>query len=190
MPPSRSPPFEPPKYVITVGRDNSLQWDPPPKSKELGFALSYHFPEEVTMVEKMQAALRKWRSQQLREPMGAATKGRRNLVHRTDFTTLVISSESGVEYLEKPTPINSEAENKREASIPGSENLPPPKRSKVPGLLTWRVGSGKEVAVKPMKKTYSNEERSKAWGNRGKACEYHRRRKQKVGYSTWPEKMI
>jgi len=187
--PSCSPAFEPPKYVITVGHDNSLQWDPPPKSKELGFALSYYFPEEVTMVEKMQAALRKWRSQQLRESIGVI-KEKRNLIHRPDPATLRNSVESGTEFSQREPHINIETENKREASAPRAENLLPRKRSKVPGLVTWRVVAENKVATKPTEKAHSKEERREAWKNRGKACEYHRRRKQKVDNFIWLGKTI
>src|SRR5271156_2033344 len=78
--PSNSPPYVPPKYTITVGRDNSLRWDPPPGSKELGFALSYDFPLEATMVGKMQAAIRKWRRDQAKEPL-QPTIEHRNIIH-------------------------------------------------------------------------------------------------------------
>src|ERR1700728_1529506 len=67
--PSNSPPYDPPTYTIALGRDNSLRWGPPPGSKELGFALSYNFPLEATIVGKMQAAIRKWHRDQPDEPL-------------------------------------------------------------------------------------------------------------------------
>jgi hypothetical protein len=61
-----SSPFEAPEYKITVGEDHALQFYPPPQSEALGFALSYHFPEEATMVAKMQAATKKWMKNRFR----------------------------------------------------------------------------------------------------------------------------
>jgi len=176
--PSDSPPFEPPKYTITVGDDNSLQWDPPPKSRELGLALSYHFPQETAMVDMMQAAHRKWLRHQLSEPMKTA-KNSVSLVHGLGSTKPSTSAELGPRYFEKASHVNQEAENKRGAMVQGSESSPR-KRSKIPGQITWRIGAGIEVTTKPKKRLYSKEKRDEVWKNRGKACEHYRRRKEKV----------
>lgn len=175
--PSNSPPYVPPKYTITVGRDNSLQWNPPPKSKELGFALSYYFPEEATMVGKMQAALRKWRRHQPNEPL-QPTIEHGIIVHSLDSS----STSSCSACLGNATYIYSEAEIKRSASGRSPEFLPPSKQPKIPGAFTWRVGAKDEVVLKPTKRAYSKEERSEVGKNRGNACGYHRRRKQKFSY--------
>lgn len=173
--PSNSPPFEPPKYVITVGRDNSLQWDPPPKSKELGFALSYYFPQEATMVGKMQAALRKWSRHQSKEQVRQTTE-QKDIIKDPDSS----SASSDPDRLANATHVNLEAQTMPAALGRSSESLPPPKRSKIPGLFTWRVGADDGAVVKPTKRTYLKEERSRGRRNRGEACDYHRRRKQKL----------
>jgi len=178
--PSNSPLVESPKYDITVGRDNSLQWDPPPKSKELGYALSYHFPEEATMIEKMQAAIRKWRRDQLEEPL-RLTKERKNIIYPDSN-----SASSGPDLPVNAVHINPEAETKRAALGQSPEFLSPCKRSKIPGVYIWRAEAKDEVVVKPTKRGYSKEERSEVGKNRGKACDYHRRRKQKLSYFMRP----
>jgi hypothetical protein len=48
------------KYKISYNDDGTLQWDPPTGSKELAVALSYHFPEEKEMKEKMRAAIKQF----------------------------------------------------------------------------------------------------------------------------------
>jgi hypothetical protein len=52
--------FEPPSYNISHGPDKALQWDPPADSDELAIALSYHFPIQKTLKQKMQAAVEKF----------------------------------------------------------------------------------------------------------------------------------
>src|ERR1700722_6189853 len=46
-----------PKYSITRGEDDTLQWQPPIRSRELANALSYHYPLEQSLQEKMQRAI-------------------------------------------------------------------------------------------------------------------------------------
>ena len=46
------------EYKISYSDDGTLQSTPPPRSKELAIALSYHFPEEKDMKEKMKAAIK------------------------------------------------------------------------------------------------------------------------------------
>ena len=53
-----SPAFDPPKYKISYGPDQVLQWDPPANSRALAVALSWHFPVEKTLESKMQAAIK------------------------------------------------------------------------------------------------------------------------------------
>jgi hypothetical protein len=56
--------FEVPGYSITVGINGALQFFPPIDTRSLGLALSYHFPQERTMKENMQAAIEQWICQQ------------------------------------------------------------------------------------------------------------------------------
>jgi hypothetical protein len=51
--------FIPPEYEIFYGADHTLEWSPPAGSKELAFALSYHFPLG-DLESKMQAATRRF----------------------------------------------------------------------------------------------------------------------------------
>src|ERR1700736_4374485 len=46
----------PPRYTIIRGADYSLVWDPPIKSRGLADALSYRYPMEQTLRQKMQRA--------------------------------------------------------------------------------------------------------------------------------------
>jgi hypothetical protein len=46
-----------PKYSITHGEDDTFQWQPPIKSRELANALSYHYPLEQSLQEKMRRAI-------------------------------------------------------------------------------------------------------------------------------------
>jgi hypothetical protein len=174
-----SPPFEPARYTITVGEDNSLQWDPPPESKELGFALSYHFPMEPAMIDKMQAALREWFMRELREPT-MTTKNSISRIHGRGSTRVKILGELGLSCSGKASHIHQDTENKRGAAIQGCGNSPPRKRSKIPGQITWRLGAEAERMPESKKRSYSKEERDEVGRNRGKACDYHRRRKEKV----------
>jgi hypothetical protein len=47
-------------YKISYNDDKTLQWHPPVGSDELAVALSYHFPEEKDMKEKMRAAIKEF----------------------------------------------------------------------------------------------------------------------------------
>jgi hypothetical protein len=48
------------EYEISYNNEGTLQWRPPAGSKELAVALSYQFPEEKDMKEKMRAAIKEF----------------------------------------------------------------------------------------------------------------------------------
>jgi hypothetical protein len=60
------------EYKISYHNDGTLQWYPPAGSKELAIALSYHFPEEKGMKEKMRAAMKEFLRDQRKRSMEKA----------------------------------------------------------------------------------------------------------------------
>jgi len=67
--------FEPPEYRIFYGPDNTLHWDPPVGSPELAIALSYYFPLENDLANKMRAATKDFlKSQAKRQYKRGETK--------------------------------------------------------------------------------------------------------------------
>ncbi|KAL2068595.1 hypothetical protein VTL71DRAFT_14932 [Oculimacula yallundae] len=64
---SRESSFDPPIYSISHAKDHTLQWDPPVGSKDLAIALSYHFPMETSMENKMRAATKKFLKEEKRK---------------------------------------------------------------------------------------------------------------------------
>lgn len=50
--------FKPPEYKIFYGPDKTLDWEPPVGSPELAIALSYYFPLEKDLANKMRAAIK------------------------------------------------------------------------------------------------------------------------------------
>jgi len=49
--------FEPPTYKISYAQDQTLVWEPPVGSKELGEALSWKYPDVDGLKQKMKAAM-------------------------------------------------------------------------------------------------------------------------------------
>lgn len=60
------------EYKISYHNDGTLQWHPLAGSKELALALSYHFPEEKDMKEKMRAAIKEFLRDQRKRSMEKA----------------------------------------------------------------------------------------------------------------------
>lgn len=146
--------FSAPEYHITYGQDHTLQWDPPVGSKELALALSYHFPLQVDLASKMQAATRRYLRQE-RDSKKSKSKSKSN----------------------------SPAEDDPVARDPAPNPVEEGKDSKVgtSGLqiLTWDSGM-KQYSHKTKRRRYDKGERVKVAANRGFACDVHRRQKMKV----------
>lgn len=205
---SPPPPFEPPTYSISVGPDKALQWDPPVDSDELAIALSYHFPLPRTLEAKMQAAMEKWiidRKAQhrtptslewtqlnrvdgrithpppdpekpipkLRHPRGSVSSIRLSISPDNATNSSAISAKSS-----SPQPSNGNA-RKRSTEVPNGK-LPAIGRQEIPGMMSWQVKTGEFTHHATKKRAYAEQERIRIAKNRGNACGYHRRRKQKV----------
>jgi hypothetical protein len=53
-------------------------------------------------------------------------------------------------------------------------------RLELPGMSTFRLENGEQEDTKPKKRRYSEEEKARVAKNRGKVCDFHKGRKQKV----------
>ncbi|CAG8957398.1 hypothetical protein HYFRA_00010824 [Hymenoscyphus fraxineus] len=143
--------FSIPEYRISYGQEHILQWEPPVGSKELAVALSYHFPLQVDLASKMQAATRRFLRQ---ERDGKKSKSREQAVSREP------SAGVGVE------------EGKDGKDDKGGTSTPALQ------ILTWDSGM-KSYGHKTKRRRYDKGERVKVAANRGFACDVHRRQKMK-----------
>jgi hypothetical protein len=203
-----SPPFEPPTYTISIGKGGVLQWDPPVDSEELGIALSYHFPRPSTVEDKMRAAMAKFikkreksnrdsvclgqekgseavkRSQQ-RKPLVSVGKIERTLKHKKGRVS------SARILLEDQNAINFTSRSASSSPLLAPQGSPRPEglnhmksssltRLELPGMSTFRLENGEQEDTKPKKRRYSEEEKARVAKNRGKVCDFHKGRKQKV----------
>jgi hypothetical protein len=184
LPPARdalSPPFRPPTYALSFAEDGTLQWDPPIGSSELALALSYHFPLQKTLAEKMQVAIGTWLKQQkailastTKQPC-AETSVDGNVVR----PALMLSIKSGT-----GTPSLSVAQklaNQRTRTLFQKDPSVSTTRANFPGITSWHLQGGNSTPGKRRKRTYTKKERKEVARNRGKVCKFHKLKKIKVG---------
>jgi len=183
----RSPSFEVPEYHITFEEDGTLQWTPPAASKELALALSYHFPKQKNLEDKMQAAIRRFLQASKKRSSGAKIDA---IVASTVGDA--DSKLSGTKPMDSVVPATtfSAAKATLTSTIVSNDHivLPPlPKSisstgSQPSGMsqVIWKADTGEEVQVKPKKRQYTERERKDVGSNRGKVCKEHQRKKQKV----------
>ena len=155
-----SPAFDPPKYKISYGPDQVLQWDPPSNSRALAVALSWHFPVEKTLESKMQAAIKVFLKEEQKSSLGtdsgSSPEASSNSVLRESETL-------------QPTLKVSDGLNKR----------PLTRSESAFQVLNWDPDV-KGFKPKRQRRKYEKDEGVKVKANRGNACEEHRRRKVKV----------
>jgi len=146
-------------YNITYAPDHTLRWDPPPNSKELAIALSYHFPLEPDLESKMRAAMVKFLSD--RQP-SSTSKGE---AHR------YLTPED-----DEMAPVSSKPKRATKTKL-----LSP--RQNQLKMVAWGPGNGPNGGFdkrEVKRRRYQTEEGAKVARNRGYACERHRRQKLKV----------
>lgn len=187
---ARSPSFEVPEYQITLEEDGTLQWTPPAASKELALALSYHFPKQKTLEDKMQAAMRHF----------LRTSKKRSAQAQHDENPLAIG-EAGSK-ISEPTPLESlmpvtvfttpkvsqgstlvKHNHAVVSTVPKSISSTGSQASGMSQVI-WKADTGEEVQVMPKKRQYTERERMQVGNNRGKVCKEHRQKKQKVSEVT------
>lgn len=160
----------PPKYSITRGEDDTLQWDPPTGSRELANALSYHYPMENGLQEKMQRAVLDFFEAEIvaGEPSSNQSEQLNGSVNpkAPDSAT---NTEKAATNSQKP----------REKSAPSSQ--------KGHGQETrgvWDIRTGESVKSSWRMRPLSPGRRKEVAENRGNACERHRKSKTRVSYRT------
>ena len=164
-----SPPsVDPPEYKIITGKDGSLQWDPPAGSAELALALSYHFPRQDTIEDKMQAAILRYIRASKKTPLqnslnttllGGQTKFKISASCQTDLVS--INNSLGRNSTAQLCAIADSQQSRATQHV-------------------WNVNTGEKILGKPKKRQYTEEEQAEVTKNRGKVCDDHRRTKQKV----------
>jgi hypothetical protein len=185
----RSPSFEVPEYHITFEEDGTLQWTPPAASKELALALSYHFPKQKNLEDKMQAAIRRFLQ---------ASKKRSSEVKTDTIVASAVgdadSTLSGAKAVDSVVPAAAFPAAKATLASTIVSNdcivLSPLQKSisrtgsQPSGMsqVVWKADTGEEVLVKPKKRQYTERERKDVGNNRGKVCKEHQRKKQKVSH--------
>jgi hypothetical protein len=153
--------FSAPQYQINYGDDHTLQWTPPAGSRELAIALSYHFPLQIDLESKMQAAIQVFLQQ---EQQGSTSSEREQV---------------------RSSCVEQSAELQQLFTTPAEPSMiscPESRLAIAPTLqvVTWD-SKMKEFNPKIKKRRYEKDERAKVAANRGFACERHRRQKMKVG---------
>jgi hypothetical protein len=167
--PDPSPPsVDPPEYKIMSRKDGSLRWYPPAGSAELALALSYHFPRQDTLEDKMQAAILRY----IRASKKTASQHSLNTTLLGGQTKFKISASCQTDILSIN---NSLGQN----STPPLGAIANSQQSRVTQLV-WNVNTGEKILGKPKKRQYTKEEQAEVTENRGKVCDYHRRTKKKV----------
>lgn len=182
----RSPSFEVPEYHITFQDDGTLQWAPPAASMELALALSYHFPKQKTLEDKMQAAMRRFlraskkRSTQTQHDKSASAVGEAGskMSEATPLDSFIPETALAAS---KVTLAGSMVNHNLIVRSPLPKSIPN-SGSQSAGMsqVIWKADTGEEVHLKPKKRQYAEAERIKVGTNRGKVCEEHRQKKQKV----------
>jgi hypothetical protein len=141
------------KYKISYDGDGTLQWHPPVGSKELAVALSYHFPEEKDIKEKMMAAIKDF------------LRDQRKITSNILMAKVENKSRQSVETS------NHHAVAERQKA-PNHSDLQ---------VLSWDpLGKIFKGNRRRTKRRYGKIEAAKVSANRGNVCDYHRKKKLKV----------
>jgi hypothetical protein len=183
----RSPSFEVPEYHITFEEDGTLQWTPPAASKELALALSYHFPKQKNLEDKMQAAIRhflrasKKRSAQAQQDKGSSAIAEADSKKPEPTPSDSLIPPSAVLTTQKVTPANTLVKHDHVGATPVSKSvLRTGSLSSGMSQVVWKADTGEDIQLKPKKRQYTERERKDVGNNRGKVCKEHRQKKQKV----------
>jgi hypothetical protein len=156
-----------PKYSITRGEYGVLLWDPPARSRDLANALSYHYPLEQTLLEKMQSATRDFLdSETIESNLAPWEPGKlpKNLVSVNSETLIRggVNEESLMPQLSK------------------NDTLPPQVAHGKDVFGIWDAESGESVKIKGRKRGLSPTSRRRVSQNRGNICAAHRKAKTLV----------
>jgi hypothetical protein len=155
-----------PKYSITRGEDDTLQWQPPIKSRELANALSYHYPLEQSLQEKMRRAILDFLDSEIvYTPTPKEVK--------TDLKLLVaVQPPELIKITDKAAPdVTKSAET---ATHPSHSS----QSTEMCGV--WDAKTGEAVKPKGRKRGLSPTTRQRVAENRGNACAYHQKAKTQV----------
>jgi hypothetical protein len=156
-----------PKYCITRGEDDTLQWQPPVKSRELASALSYHYPLEQSLQEKMQRAILDFLDSEITngKPITKDADTDIKPLEAVQLPELISIMERAAPAMPKPA--------KNITQLPQSTQDP-----EMCGV--WDIKTGESVKPKGRKRGLSPGTRQRVAENRGNTCAYHRKAKTQV----------
>jgi hypothetical protein len=158
---------EAPKYSITRGEDDTLQWQPSIRSRELANALSYHYPLEQSLQEKMQRAILDFLDSEITAGKPTSKEVKSDLkplvsVQRPNLSTIT----------DKAAP---------DISKPAKEATQQPQSTQGPEMCgVWDIKTGESVKLKGRKRGLSPTTRQRVAENRGNTCVYHKKAKTQV----------
>jgi hypothetical protein len=156
-----------PKYSITRGEDDALQWQPPIRSRELANALSYHYPLEGSLQEKMQRAILDFLDSESTGGKPAPTEPEIDLK-----PPVVVRPPNLISITDSAAP---------DVSEPAENVVQLPQITQGPEMCgVWDIKTGESVNSKGRKRGLSPETRQRVAENRGNACAYHRKAKTQV----------
>jgi len=160
---------EAPKYSISRGEDDTLQWQPPVRSRELASALSYHYPLEQSLQEKMQRAILDFLDSEITNGKPIIKEAETNIKPQeaAQLPELTSIMECVVPVVPKPV--------KNATQLPQSNQDP-----EMCGV--WDVKTGESVKPKGRKRGLSPTTRQRVAENRGNTCAYHRKAKTQVSW--------
>jgi hypothetical protein len=156
-----------PNYTITRGEDDTLQWEPPIRSRELANALSYRYPLEQSLQEKMQRAILDFLDSEILD-------GKLNPKEvDTDMKSPVtVQSQKSAAVTDKIGPVVAKLAEKA---------TPPSQSTQGPEVFgVWDIKTGESVKPKGRKRGLSPTTRQRVAENRGNTCAYHRKAKTQV----------
>jgi hypothetical protein len=158
-----------PKYSITRGEDNSFQWEPPIRSRELANALSYRYPLEQSLQEMMRRAILDFLATEGQE--GRSTQKE---VKPNSEPPLTVQPQKVVTATDGAAPVISKSAEKATKQ---------PKNSQSPEVFeVWDIKTGESVKPKGRKRGLSPTTRQRVAENRGNTCVYHRKAKTQVSW--------
>jgi hypothetical protein len=158
-----------PKYSISRGEDDTLQWQPPIRSRELANALSYHYPLEQSLQEKMQHAILDFLDSENVDGKPTPKEVETNLK-----PPVAVQPPKLISIVEKAAPnITKSAETATQ----------PLQSTQSPEMCNvWSIKTGEEVKLKGRKRGLSPTTRQRVAENRGNACAYHKKAKTQVSW--------
>lgn len=172
---SSSPPADAPAYEITSGDDGVLRWKPPIGSIELALSLSYHFPRQETLEDKMKAAILRY--------IRASKK------HAAQQSSRGSLSEGQTKFKVAPPQLQMIKWESlcTQPPLASYDNAVGSQTSKYTETV-WDARTGEQLLGKP-KRRYTDDERAAIIRNRGNACDNHRRAKRQVCSNRSPGSM-